>query len=223
MFECTICNKEFETKQSFGGHMSSHNREAYCETRKELRLIKKSKPKICKYCGSILENGWKLGAHIANCKLSPKINDTRKKQSDAAKRQIVSKDTRQKHSDRAKRLGFGGVRQSCWIKYNGKMLGSSYELTVAKNLDLNHINWDTCKAFNYIDPFGKSRKYTPDFYLTDFNVYLDPKNDFLLNYINPRLKFTDIEKIKLVETQNNIRVIILNKDQLSWQIIKTLI
>jgi hypothetical protein len=69
-------------------------------------------------------------------------------------------------------------------------------LKLAISLDENNIKWDTCSRFNYIDRFGKSRTYTPDFYLIDYDVYLDPKNDFLINNINPSLGFSDKEKIK---------------------------
>jgi len=43
---------------------------------------------------------------------------------------------------------------------------------------------------------------------------LDPKNDFLINNINPRIGFKDVDKIKLVEIQNSIKIFILNKEQL---------
>jgi hypothetical protein len=117
----------------------------------------------------------------------------------------------------------GGVRQSRWIKYNGKTLGSSYELEVVKSLDENNIIWDTCKRFNYIDPNGKARTYTPDIYLVDYDIYLDPKNDFLINNINPSLGYKDSEKIQKVSEQNNIRIIILDKNHLNWETIKTLL
>lgn len=117
----------------------------------------------------------------------------------------------------------GGVRQSKRILYNGKQLGSSYELAVAISLDENGIRWNTCGRFPYIDPNGKPRSYTPDLYLIDYDVYLDPKNDFLLENVNPRLGFTDIEKIRLVEAQNQIRVLTLDKYQLEWNVIRALL
>lgn len=110
----------------------------------------------------------------------------------------------------------GGVRQSKWIKYKGKTLGSSYELRVVQSLEENGIEWDTCKRFDYIDPTGKKRTYTPDIYLPQFNIYLDPKNDFLIENINPSLGFSDKEKIELVANQNNVSIIILSKHELSW-------
>lgn len=132
------------------------------------------------------------------------------------------------HSDESKanlskhaiKNGFGGVTNSRKILYNGKSLGSCYELLVAKSLDENSIKWETCSRIKYIDPNGKIRTYTPDFYLPDLNVYLDPKNDFLINNINPGLGFKDIDKIKLVEQQNNIKILILSKLELSWDKIK---
>jgi len=137
------------------------------------------------------------------------------------KNREVSDETKAKLSLVAISRGFGGVTQSRWIKYKGKTLGSSYELKVAEDLDRNGIIWDTCKKFPYIDNTGKSRTYTPDIYLIDYDVYLEPKNNFLIENINPNLGFKDTEKIQWAEEQNNIKVILLNKEQLSWEYIKS--
>lgn len=79
------------------------------------------------------------------------------------------------------------------------------------------------KALKYIDACNKIHNYIPDFYLPEYNVYLDPKNDFLINNVNPNLGFSDVDKINWVMQQNNVKVIILNKEQLTWHVIKTLI
>ena len=149
--------------------------------------------------------------------------ESRKKISVKAKKRRHSDEVKNKLSNIAKQRNFGGVTQSRWIEYKGKKLGSSYELQVAQSLDENNIEWDTCKRFNYIDPLGKVRTYTPDFYLPEYNVYLDPKNDFLIQKINPALGFNDLEKIKRVEEQNNIRIIVLSKNELEWKSIKELL
>ena len=54
--------------------------------------------------------------------------------------------------------------------------------------------------------------YYPDFYLPDYNVYLDPKNSFLIK--------KDKEKINRTATQNKINIIVLTVDQLDWSTIK---
>lgn len=124
-------------------------------------------------------------------------------------------------SDICRAKSRGGYRRSKIFLYKGIKLQSSFELQVAKELDFYNIKWIRPKAFiyNYI----KIRKYTPDFYLPDYDVYLDPKNDFLATNINPLTGINDLQKLKLVEEQNNIIIIPLLKNQLNWTIIKGLI
>lgn len=192
----------------------------------------------CRFCGQIRISKMSRASHEKVCNLNPNKHvvsrkgrvapNKGKRASEETKRKMSAslsgKPWNGKHTEESKeklrqvaiKRGFGGITQSRWIKYKDKTLGSSYELKVAESLDENGIIWDTCKRINYIDPTGKVRSYTPDFYLKDFDVYLDPKNDFLIEKINPSLGFSDIEKIKLVSEQNHINVIILNKNELSW-------
>lgn len=154
----------------------------------------------------------------------PKVSEeTKNKISIANKGNKHTEEFKLKQRHNAIKNGLGGVTQSRWINYNGKTLGSSYELKLVKDLDKHNIKWDTCKRFKYIDCNGKERTYTPDIYLIDYNIYLDPKNDFLIENINPNLGFKDTKKIKWCSEQNNIKVIILNKYQLSWDFIKKLL
>lgn len=94
-------------------------------------------------------------------------------------------------------------------------LQSNYEVKVAESLDLNNIKWIRPKYFNWIDNNGIKHRYYADFYLIDYNVYLDPKNDYLI--------IKDLDKINRVNEQNKIKILILNKTQLEWNTIKTLI
>lgn len=99
--------------------------------------------------------------------------------------------------------------------YNGVTLDSSYELTLAKSLDAHSIKWSRpSKGIKYFDG-TQYRHYLPDFYLIDFDVYLDTKNDFLIK--------KDALKIKLASEQNGIRIIVVNKNQLSWPKVKQII
>ena len=137
---------------------------------------------------------------------------------------VFSNSTRQKLRESAIRRDFGGFNfRNKGIYYNGQKLDSSYEVQVAKSLDANNIEWVRPKSVYYIDNTGKRRRYMPDFYLPVYDVYLDPKNDYLIHHVNKSLGFSDVDKINWVMQQNNIKVIILNKSQLDWSIIKTLI
>lgn len=92
--------------------------------------------------------------------------------------------------------------------FAGKVyLESSYEYKVAKELDENKIEWIRPEPLNW-----DGKKYYPDFYLVKENIYLDPKNDYLIT--------KDTQKIEKVKKQNNVEVLILTKDELEWSVIK---
>ena len=110
------------------------------------------------------------------------------------------------------------------VTYNGIKLGSSYELVVAIDLDANNIKWTKPKPLYYTDRVsGKIKRYFPDFFLPEYNVYLDPKNDFLINHINPETGYRDLDKILWAEEENSVRIMVLNKKQLNWEFIRNLL
>ena len=60
------------------------------------------------------------------------------------------------------------------------LLESGWEIQLAEWLDLNNISWIRPSAIPWVDNSNKNHKYYPDFYLPDFNVYLDPKNPMVI-------------------------------------------
>ena len=108
------------------------------------------------------------------------------------------------------KLGGNRNRNSFWYEspIAGKVyLESSYELKVAKSLDNNNIKWCRPKCIKYVLN-DITKRYFPDFYLIDYNIYLDPKNNFLIQQ--------DELKIKTVMKQNNIHILVLDKNNLDW-------
>lgn len=65
-------------------------------------------------------------------------------------------------------------------KYQDKIvyLQSTWELNIAIWLDENNIEWIRPSCISWIDSMGTKRKYYADFYLKQYNIYLDPKNAF---------------------------------------------
>lgn len=108
-------------------------------------------------------------------------------------------------------------------EYKGIRFISSYELRVAESLDENYIEWTRPSRLPYVDDNGKHHHYTADFYLPYYDVYLDPKNDFLISNVNPVMGYTDSQKIQWVMQQNNVKVIVLDKDHLEWDKIRLLL
>lgn len=98
-------------------------------------------------------------------------------------------------------------------------LESSYEFKVAEELDKNGIKWNRpskkdAMVYQYPEE-NKIRRYFPDFYLPEYDVYLDPKNNYRIRQ--------DMRKIRLVSQKYKVRVIILPSDQLDWDSISTII
>lgn len=86
-------------------------------------------------------------------------------------------------------------------------LDSSWEVALAQRLDSLDINWIRPEPIKWVDTFGVTHNYFPDFYLTEYDIYLDPKNpqavkvqkyklDCLTNQINNLLILTDLEDCK---------------------------
>lgn len=86
-------------------------------------------------------------------------------------------------------------------------LQSTFELNCSEILAELGINWIRPKAVKY----DKTRNYFADFYLPDYDIWLDPKNDYKAKL--------DEEKIRKVREQNGIILYIL----LEYQITKSYI
>ena len=118
-----------------------------------------------------------------------------------------TKETRLKLSKIAKENGLGGNRQAKKIEFEGQKLDSSYEYRVAVVLQKHGIKWiKTTVRFKWLDAKGGEHSYNPDLYLPDYDVYLDPKNDYCIK--------RDTDKIKRVIEQNKIKVFIVDKEQI---------
>ena len=86
------------------------------------------------------------------------------------------------------------------IRYKGIMLDSSWELALAQRLDEQVILWTRPAPLTWIDEAGQSHHYFPDFYLPEYDLYLDPKNPIAMN--------TQKKKLDLLLAQYpNIRII----------------
>ena len=59
-------------------------------------------------------------------------------------------------------------------------LDSSWEEALAIRLDELNITWERPDPIKWIDLNNVTHNYFPDFYLKDYNVYLDPKNPYAI-------------------------------------------
>lgn len=114
-----------------------------------------------------------------------------------------SKECRRVHSSRTSSANpnCGGETNYRRYRYNEVLMDSQWEVDIAIWLDENKIVWrrDRKMTFRWTDPEGTRRRYHPDFYLPAYDVYLDPKNKYLIE--------KDRFKIEAVMKEHDIKII----------------
>lgn len=210
-WDCPVCGKVFRTRRLLKEHQKelNHKKDKSRECFEKINFE-------CRFCHKKFL--MKIRIFKTNHENHCKMNSNRL----LYKGHRHSQKTKERLSEAAKKNNFGGWHGGKKYLYNGIRLDSSYEVAFAKNLDENKIKWERPKPFiwklNNIE-----HRYYPDFFLVDYGVYVDTKNDYLINHVNPRFGITDLEKISLVEEQNDIKVFVLDKNNLSWSSISKMI
>lgn len=206
MLICPHCAIEKQTKKSLSSHQNK------CP----------SNPNRNYKNGMTGKTAWNKGKTASNNEsvrrqsetLSSKYKDGLLSASGAATREWID-------SEKAKSLysTFGGYREHAGISKKFKVtdsfgnqvtLQSSYELECSKILDQLGIKWNRPKALKY-----DGRNYFADFFLPELDIWLDPKNEFKAKQ--------DEEKIKKVIEQNNVKLLIVKKENLTIDGIKELL
>ena len=130
---------------------------------------------------------------------------------------------RNKMSIIAKNRGFGGYTENGGhgTKFKVKdsfgkdvCLQSTYELKCSEILNELNVKWIRPTCLIYVIG-NKQKRYYADFYLTEYNIFLDPKNDYLIEI--------DKEKIESVIKQNKIKLKVITEKQLNIDYFKQLL
>lgn len=96
------------------------------------------------------------------------------------------------------------------IEYNGVILDSRWEFELAKRLDYLKIRWIRPEPLKWKDDNDILHNYFPDFYLPEFDLYLDPKNQHAYNI--------QIDKINILNKLYNIRWILTLEECINFNI-----
>lgn len=112
-----------------------------------------------------------------------------------------------------------GSRKTFWYfnKNENKevLLESSWEFRLAKFLDEENIKWRRPSYIVWFNNTNEKKYYFPDFYLPEYDLYIDPKNKYCLTKDIEKLE--NISKmVKIIygdidEIINKIKVTILTK------------
>jgi hypothetical protein len=181
MWKCKYCNLEFENLSA--SEKANHSR--WCNLNPKRKYYADSLVKV-RECITDRKNQYSYGALCSE--------ETRKKLSIAGSGRRHTEETKQIIREKALASKHRRVLRSTreYIKTDGSvvLLDSSWEEALAIRLDFLNIDWIRPDSIEWIDDNGKSHNYFPDFYLTEYDIYLDPKNDQVY-----RITLDKIEKI----------------------------
>ena len=192
MSTCKHCKQECDLSDKPKGWMANHSR--WCDKNPKLREYKET---LSKSRENINEESIKKRnsaikeAHSRGC-----YSDVDRtafggwKHSEEAKLTIKEKALKSKHRRMNRNI----------IEYNGVMLDSNWEFELAKRLDYLNINWIRPEPLEWVDDNNVTHNYFPDFYLTEYDLYLDPKNPQVIKMQKEKLK-------KLSEQYDNIVIL----------------
>jgi hypothetical protein len=203
---CKHCKEIFDTENKPKGWMANHSR--WCKEnpkRKDyedsLILARKSLNdnfEILIARNEKIKNAWKEGRY-QNADLGSGFRG--KTHTEESKEKISKKALESKHRRLRKNS----------INYRGILLDSNWELELAKRLDSIGIEWTRPEPLKWTDKNGISRNYFPDFYLPEYNLFLDPKNPEAMRRQSSKISilneiYSNIIWIKTLDECKNFKI-----------------
>ena len=101
----------------------------------------------------------------------------------------------------------GGETNYKKYRYRGIWMDSTWERDLAEWMDFQRIIWERSRKKHMLWWTDKEdkRRYYPDFYLPQYNIYVDTKNPYLMK--------CDDNKIKSVIKENNVKIVCGNIEE----------
>lgn len=191
-WKCRTCGKIFDVRAQLYEHRKNENHNG-----KGLKLSEEHKEKIRKSVNKAVIDGRLTGYASTPEKEALK----RQRQREAALKRTTSSVCK---------------RTEPYTCVDGSIvnLDSSYERVIAKILDEHKIKWNRPKPLIWIDKKNVQHHYFPDFYLIEYDVYLDPKNEYCFE--------VQKEKIDYVK-EHYSNCFFLTEKQLTWKAINKII
>ena len=192
------------TKTAEWGRWTSHCGIIF-RTRKELFAHNK----VCSECIEFLSKKQKRAAETRQKNWTP---ENSRRVSEAQKIAQSRPEVIKKHSEATVFNNFWKYRSKNPILYESKIAGkikldSTWELEVAKRLDSLGVEWYRPRVrIPYLDSKGVEHGYFPDFYVKDYNCFIEVKSPFIAKYQNSDHKVEYLKShynfIKWIESED---------------------
>ena len=194
MWKCKHCNKQFENFST--SEKANHSK--WCDANpkrnsynNDLIKARSCKKKFNNQFTKAKELGLKIPIHSAKGK--PGISRKHTKET----KDLISEKARASKHRRLLR----SIRE--YVKLDGSIvkLDSAWEELLAKRLDELNIKWIRPEIpVEWTDKSGKTHNYFPDFYLEEYNLFLDPKNPFAYSRQKDKIEI-------ILQTLNNLLIL----------------
>lgn len=193
--KCKHCNIEFDISNKPKGWMANHSR--WCDLN----------PKRSNYSNNLnkarnskknFNNQYTYGAICSE--------ETKQKISIASAGRTHTKETKEKIRQGALSSPHRRLKKGV-VEYKGILLDSSWELELAKRLDELKIEWTRPNPIPWTDENGVIHNYFPDFYLPEYNIYLDPKNKHAIKVQEKKLNILlkQYDNILIIDSLNGCK------------------
>lgn len=200
MKKCKWCNQIFDTSDKPTNFIANHTRWCDLNPKKQEYLVELTKRSSVELMNKARQKKGATNqftkAKLNNESISHSLKGKKhpnpfKKHTDESKKKLRQAALSSNH----RRLRKGVV------EYQGHLLDSSWELALAIRLDELNIKWTRPEPIKWLDENNVEHNYFPDFYLKDYDLYLDPKN--------PAAYQNQIKKIEILKkTIPNLKFIL---------------
>jgi hypothetical protein len=197
---CKHCKQVFDTTEKPSGWMANHSR--WCDKNPKRMTYKQSLIKA-RSARKNFNNQFSYGATVSE--------ETREKQRIASTGRKHTEVTRKKMSEAALASKHRRLRKGV-VEYKGILLDSSWELALAKRLDNLNVIWIRPNPLEWVDKNGVKHNYFPDFYLTEYDIYIDPKNPHAIQVQKEKLEviLSQYKNIIILDTLNKCKEFLLD-------------
>lgn len=169
---CTLCNKQI-SNNNIQKHINSHKNSHLYPTASTFIGPKKGQFGRKAWNKNLTKN---TDERVLRYSLSLSKTFKEQVQNGTYIKKSMSLEARKKLSEKQSLNNSGG--RSKWFLINGQLVQGTYELYFAKSLIKQNIKWEKIKTNSFIFHYhvnGILKSYTPDFYLPEFDVYVEIK------------------------------------------------
>lgn len=201
MWNCKHCKKEFDELSSSA--KANHTR--WCDKNpKREEYVRNGTGSQLNTPAAIEKRRWKIADAHANGKYKGaalKAVETKRANGNLGHTEKTIEKLRESALASDHRRLLKSTRWYTQIDGTPVLLDSSWEEALAKRLDSLGVKWiRPATPIKWKDVYDKNHNYFPDFYLPDFDIFLDPKNPYAVK--------VQQEKLEIIKTLiPNLRIL----------------